>query len=219
MSGLPYHSLAGIFPLMEGAEFDELVADIRNNGLHEPIVIFENRVLDGRNRYRACIEAGVEPTFRPFDGDDLLAYVISLNLNRRHLNESQRAMVAAKVATLKRGDNQHAPIGATSQTDAAELLNVARRSVQRAADVRDHGAPELQQAVERGKVSVSTAADVATLPEDEQREIVARGEREILEAARPSAGGKRRRDAPSGRRSSLNSVAQTLHCRQTAAIR
>jgi len=92
-------------------------------------------------------------------------------------------MVAAKLATLNRGDNQHSPIGETSQAKAAELLNVGKRSVERAADVWESGAPELVHAVEHGKVSVSAAADVATLPERDQREIVARGEREILRAA------------------------------------
>ena len=93
-------------------------------------------------------------------------------------------MVAARLATLKRGDNQHSPIGETSQGRAAELLNVGKRSVERAAEVQEHGAPELQRTVERGKVSVSAAADVASLPKEEQTEIVARGEREILLAAK-----------------------------------
>jgi ParB-like chromosome segregation protein Spo0J len=118
--------------------------------LHEPIVVYEDKVLDGRNRLRACTAAGVEPTFTVYTGDDPVAYVVSLNLRRRHLDESQRAMVAAKLATLQRGDNQHSPIGETSQAKAAELLNVGKRSVERAADVRAHGAPELVQAVERG---------------------------------------------------------------------
>src|SRR5262245_17601140 len=179
---LEFHALATLFPLLNGEDFDELVADIRKHGLREPIVMFEGKVLDGRNRYRACIEAGVEPTFAHYQGDDPAAYVISLNLLRRHLNESQRAMVAAKLATLRRGDNQHSPIGETSQARAAELLNIGKRSVERAREVREHGAPELVQAVERGKLSVSAAADIASQPIDEQREIVARGEREILKA-------------------------------------
>jgi hypothetical protein len=77
-------------------------------------------------------------------------------LRRRHLDESQRAMVAAKLATLKRGDNQHTeglPIGR-----ASELLNVGERSIARAREVLDEGAPELQQAVERNAVSISAAA-------------------------------------------------------------
>jgi hypothetical protein len=81
----------------------------------------------------------VDPRFEIYEGTDALAYVISLNLKRRHLDESQRAMVAAKIEVLPKGSNQHAPIGAPSQDDAADMLNVGRRSVQRAAEVRDHG--------------------------------------------------------------------------------
>jgi N6-adenosine-specific RNA methylase IME4 len=178
-----FHPLADIFPLIEGAEFNDLVADIEVNGLHEPIIIYEDMILDGRNRHRACLAANVEPTYTVYQGDDPVSYVISLNLRRRHLDESQRAMVAAKLATLKRGDNQHSPIGETSQARAAQLLNVGKRSVERAAEVRDHGAPELVQAVERGEVSVSAASDIASQPVEEQREIVACGEREILRKA------------------------------------
>lgn len=177
---LRFHPLADLFPLIEGAEFDELVADIKANGLREHIVftVPDEMILDGRNRYRACLKAGVVPTFLPYRGDDPVAFVISANLRRRHLDESQRAMVAAKLATLRLGDNQHAeglPIGRSSK-----LLNVGERTVARAREVQEHGTPELITAVERGSVSVSAAADVATLPASEQAEIVARGEREIL---------------------------------------
>src|SRR5262245_66469437 len=178
---MKFHPLANIFPLVEGPDFDELVADIREHGLYEPIVVYGGKILDGRNRLRACIAAGIEPTFTAYAGDDPIAYVVSLNLRRRHLDESQRAMVAAKLATLKLGDNQHSeglPIGRSS-----ELLNVGERTVARAREVQEHGTRELVSAVERGAISVSAAADVAALPAQEQREIVARGEREILRAA------------------------------------
>ena len=87
MTALEFHPLANLFPLVEGTEFDDLVADIGAHGLHEPIVVFEDKILDGRNRYRACMAARVEPTFTVYMGDDPISYVVSLNLRRRHLNE------------------------------------------------------------------------------------------------------------------------------------
>jgi N6-adenosine-specific RNA methylase IME4 len=179
---IPFHPAADVFPLIPAAEFYQLVDDIKVNGLQESIVLHDGMILDGRNRYLASLAAGVEPTFAPFRGDDPVAFVISANLRRRHLDESQRAMVAAKLATLKIGDNQHSeglPIGRGS-----ELLSVGERSVARAREVLARGAPELVGAVEQGTVSVSAAADIATLPRDEQAEVVAKGEREILEAAK-----------------------------------
>lgn len=182
---MKYHPLADVFPLIEGAEFDALVADVAKQGLLEAIVTLDGDILDGRNRYRACVAAGVEPHFEVFEGADPVAFVVSKNVARRHLDESQRALAAAKIATLQKGRPiENASIEAFSQNDAATLLNVSRSGVQRAREVLNEGTPELVKAVEAGRVSVSAAADVATLPKVEQTEIVAKGEREILEAAK-----------------------------------
>jgi hypothetical protein len=118
------HPLADLFPLMEGADLDALIADIRANGLCEPIVMFEDKILDGRNRWRACKKAGVEPKFREYRGNDPLAYIISLNLQRRHLNESQRAMVTAKIATMPQG----------ARSDLASIEAMSQRAGRRLAE-------------------------------------------------------------------------------------
>lgn len=183
------HPIADIFPRMSAAEYAALRDDIQTNGQREPIWVWNDQIIDGRHRAQACEELGIEPASRQYDGDEstLVAFVVSLNLHRRHLDESQRAMVAGRLATLPKGTNQHASIEAPTQTQAAGLLNVSRPSVQRAREVIEHGAPELMQAVESGRVSVSAAATIADgLREhkEQQAEIVARGEREILEAAK-----------------------------------
>jgi ParB-like chromosome segregation protein Spo0J len=84
---LPYHPFADIFPLMEGEEFDALVADIGANGQCESTTVYQNKILDGRNRYRACRLLGIEPRLTPFVGDDKAAraFVFGKNLHRRHL--------------------------------------------------------------------------------------------------------------------------------------
>src|SRR4051812_5366204 len=103
MNPLEIHPLADLFPVLEGDELAELVGDIRSNGLHSPITLYDGKILDGRNRYLACLEAGVSIETKPYIGDDPLGFVLSANLHRRHLNESQRAMVAAKLADMPQG--------------------------------------------------------------------------------------------------------------------
>lgn len=181
------HPVADIFPRMSEAEFSALKADISEHGIREPIWTWRGQVIDGRHRERACDELGLACPAREYGGDEstLVQFVVSLNLHRRHLDESQRAMVAGRLANLPAGrPSETASIEAITQTQAAELLNVSRPSVQRAREVIERGAPELVQAVERGEVSVSAAATIAEVPKVEQAQIVARGEREILEAAK-----------------------------------
>ena len=173
------HPAAAIFPLLEGAEFEALVADIREHDLREAIWLDgDGRILDGRNRLRACEAADVEPRFRTYEGDDPLGFVLSLNLHRRHLNESQRAMVAARVATLGRGQRQDRVDGSIDLSTAGELLNVSGGSIKRARVVQEHGGPELVQAVDQGLVTVSDAAAVAKESHTTQRALVGAVQRE-----------------------------------------
>lgn len=84
---------AAIFPMMSAEELAELAADIKENGQRFPIVgKYEDRelIVDGRNRYEACEMAGVEPKFEKLNGHDAKAFILSVNVNRRHLNAGQR---------------------------------------------------------------------------------------------------------------------------------
>ena len=189
-----YHDAANIFPLMQGADFDALKADIAEHGLREPIWLHpDGSIIDGRNRHRACVELGIEPASEVWNGNgSLIAFVVSLNLHRRHLTESQRAMVAAKLANMKAGDNQHGRANlhdhAVSKSEAATLLQVSPRSVANARTVYTGGAPVLIDRVERGEVAVSAAAQVATLPQEWQRVIVEHNE--VADAAKDMRQGR-----------------------------
>ena len=172
---LEFHPLAATFPLLGGPDFEALVDDIRTRGLLEPVTLREGQILDGRNRYRACREAGVEPRFREYEGDDALGFVIALNLKRRHLNESQRAMAAARVANLDVGrPSETAQICAVPQDQAADRLNVSRRSVQIAAKVQREASPEVAAAVDEGAIPISVAAGLADRDDGFQRDVVER---------------------------------------------
>jgi len=91
---LSTHPAADLFPLLSGQEFDDLVADIRKHGQREPIRLFDGRILDGRNRYRACVALEIEPKcldLRP--GLNPWDYAWSANAERRHLAPGTRAVV------------------------------------------------------------------------------------------------------------------------------
>ncbi|NLE05893.1 MAG: ParB N-terminal domain-containing protein, partial [Crenarchaeota archaeon] len=92
------HPVADLFPMMGPQEYEELKNDIKQNGLLEPIVIFKQKVIDGRNRLRACKELGLEPQYKNWNCiGSLVGFVVSKNLHRRHLSESQRALIGAKL--------------------------------------------------------------------------------------------------------------------------
>ncbi len=172
------HPISEIFPAMEGVEFDALVEDIKARGLIHPLVMYQGKILDGRNRWRACVALGVKPKTVDYRGDDPIGHVVSLNLSRRHLSASQRAMVAEKIATLKQGARTDlAQNCAKSQTEAAEVAGVSRRSLQDAHVVVTKGTKALAKAVNDGKVSVSVASKIAEAPASVQREAIKDGGR------------------------------------------
>jgi len=127
---IDFHPLANIFPLVEGQDFADLVKDIRTHGLREPIVLLEGKILDGRNRYRACVAAGLlpgslntltVPQLKYFkhhvpagqatpSQDQLLDFVWSKNFHRRQLDKSQRAMVMADYETFRHGGARRAMV-------------------------------------------------------------------------------------------------------------
>lgn len=192
--GVKWHPYADVFPWIEGEAYEALKADIAKNGVLEPIVFLDGQILDGRNRYAAARELGIEYPRVEYRGDDPLGYVVSLNLRRRHLTESQRAIAASKLANVGHGGNRKpdqeanlplepvtAPI---SNAEAAKMLNVSERSVKAARKVREVGAPALVASVETGAVSVSAAAEVAKLPVEEQQSIVEAGPAAVKEVAK-----------------------------------
>jgi N6-adenosine-specific RNA methylase IME4 len=192
-----WHEYANLFPMLSSDTLAMLSADIAEHGIREPVMLYQGKVLDGRNRCLAANDIGIDVPTRDFVGDDAaaLAFVISTNLHRRHLTESQRASIAARLANMRVGKpanpanlplyvSQSVAPPPVSQSEAASLLNVSERSVRTARKVQEHGAPELVAAVDSGMASVSAAAEIAQVPHDQQREIVAKGEKEILAAAK-----------------------------------
>lgn len=179
------HPAAELFPMMSETEFQAMKEDIRLHGQNDDVLIWDGKLLDGRNRLRACTELGIEPGWSELPSTiDPVAWVLSHNLHRRHLTTAQRAMVATNLATLLHGDNQHtkedAGIQASSQIEAAKKLSVSRDSVQKARKVRAKASPKVVAAVEAGTMSLN-AAVATTKPKATQ------AEREAAKAAKEKA--------------------------------
>ena len=170
-TSLKAHPFAELFPLLGDEELRALADDIHEHGQRHDVVVDEDgENLDGRNRAAACGLLGILPRTTVFTGTDeeKMAFVMSANMQPRHMTESQRAMLAADVATITQGGNQHrkedAHTGASSavqavvtQAQAATMFGVSRRSVQRARVVRDRGGWDIVSEVRAGRMTVNRA--------------------------------------------------------------
>ena len=185
MTHYEFHEYANIFPLLEGDELEALRADIDENGQINKIILYQGKILDGRNRYTVCEMLGIEPETIEYPGDDPLGLVLSLNLRRRHLTTGQRADIADELANMPVGNPnfsknaiaENSVIGMT-QAEAGKRLNVSVDSIQQMRKVKEFGSPELVNRVRSGTLSVSAAAALAEKTPEQQRETLAKCGRE-----------------------------------------
>lgn len=157
------HKLAEIIPEMSQQEYANLVQDIQQNGLIEPIVLYQEKILDGRTRYKACIELGVKPRFRLYEGNDPACYVLSMNVARRHLTAIQRAVIADEASkSSQKGrpkKQEQAPIFSTIE-EASKQVGISSRVVRQVRRVRESGSTELLDAVVSEKIQIKDADKV-----------------------------------------------------------
>lgn len=165
-----FHDLANIFPMMSAIEFDALKADMLEHGYRKdsPIVLFEGKILDGRNRYNAAQELGIKAEYIKFNhGGNPLDLVVSRNLHRRHLSESQQAACAAEMANMTKADAGRRGAAATAnlqlpkdgmatQSQAAEMFNISPRIVASAKKVQ-RKSKKLFEQVKTGKITINKA--------------------------------------------------------------
>lgn len=146
------------------------MADIDEHGQHDPAVTWVDPsgaewLLDGRHRAHAARRLNRQLVTKKFAGDESAArdFVMCVNVKRRHLSPSQRALVAAAFATRQRGGLSGSPQAATlplppTQREAAITMGVSERSVRDGSTVLRGGDEELIRAVANGDISVSAAA-------------------------------------------------------------
>lgn len=167
---MEFHEVANIFPLLVGDEYESFKADIAKNGQLESIWVYDNTIIDGRNRYRACVDLGIEPKFRQWEGDgSLVAFVVSLNARRRQLSTGQKAACAvlllpALEAEAKKRQGYRSdldgilPQGETGRSSeiAGEMLGVSDKYVRHTKKIFDE-APETFNKLFLGDISLPQA--------------------------------------------------------------
>lgn len=152
------HEYAKRYPILPQNELESLAADIEANGLIEPIVLYEDKILDGRNRYAACKMIGLDKIkMIKFAGSDeeAINFVISKNYHRRHLTESQRTMEAARIL-----QEQKINPGNTKKTvdEVAKEMKVSPANVKKATKILKES-PEKATQVSQGAITVAKAHD------------------------------------------------------------
>ena len=181
------HAVADIFPMMDADDYRALVDDMRVHGQREPIWLLDDLILDGRNRYKACAEIGLTPLVQeyvgPTDDASLIAFVVSLNLKRRHLTASQKAAIGLRVkGQLQEANPPGRPAAegnggnistissnaaAKNRDLAGEIVGVSGRYIDEAEKIAD-AAPDLFNEVLTGTLSIPDAKREIKQREKEQ---------------------------------------------------
>ena len=161
------HPLSAAFPDMDHEEFEDLLSSIKAHGQREPITVFESKVLDGWHRYRACKELDIGPMTTEFEGDDPVAFVIDLNLNRRQLSPSQKALavvscnawrsVGKPVIPSRDGINCRQDDNSVKTKDLAKQAGVSTATVERAKRVSKKADKNTIEQVQKGAMTLSEA--------------------------------------------------------------
>lgn len=171
---LKAHEFCALFPAMPADEFRGLKESIKVNGQLNPVVIYDGKILDGAHRYRACTELGVEPVVEEFKGKDAFGFVFDSNIKRRHLNSSQRACLAAKLANIKNGGKKNGKtvngFPSVSVSEAAKLLSISKTNISHVKRIRKAD-EDLIFLIESGEMTVGAALEEAKLIEEKQRVV------------------------------------------------
>jgi hypothetical protein len=178
------HPLAEIWPMMSEEQYQGLLEDIRQHGQVDPVVMYNGKLLDGRNRLRACTELGIECKFAQLpNGVNPKAWVMSRNHHRRHMTPTQRSAVAAKVAASG-GESTPDAEERTSIDEAANMLQVSRRSVFSASYVQKHGCDAIKQMIASGEIAVNVAEKFCKEYTDKREQAkIAKGGKKAISAA------------------------------------
>ncbi len=212
---MKFHPVTNIFPMMSEDEFNDLMENIKKHGLMEPIWAWKGEIIDGRNRYLACTKTGVKPEFREWDGEgSLVEFVVSLNLHRRHLTSSQKAMISENILPFLeeeakerkrqagrlygekhlRKEEEVTEIFPEPLNNSLKNTGEARQQAAKLVGINPHyvsdakkikqKAPEIAEKVLEGKLSIPEAKAVIKQPEEIQQKVLEKIEKGEVKKAK-----------------------------------
>ena len=200
-----------LIPPLSAGEREGLESSLKADGCVSPLIVWQdhNILLDGHNRYDICRRQNIACKFHQVvlaSREAAKAWIIRHQLGRRNLKESQRAMLAVALKEMftagamqrktqgrkagghaRQGDSSilsNLTASSSAREEAAAAMNVSSGLVHAAEKIKSHGTEKLQQAVLAGEVSASAAAKVASLPREQQDQLVEGGRDAIIRAAR-----------------------------------
>jgi hypothetical protein len=185
------------------AEYEALERSLLTEGCREALILWRDVLIDGHNRHAICTLHGIP--FRTVQNDkfdsleDVKLWMIDNQLARRSVTDFQRGLMAlrkkeimaARVVQktddeLETEGDQAAPFAPPWNTreEVARAARVSANTISQIERIQKAAAPELVEAVRSGTISISSAANVASLPREAQVVLVAGGRKELQQAAR-----------------------------------
>lgn len=200
-----------LIPPLSVDEFQQLERNIIADGCRDPLVIWEGVLIDGHNRFDICSKHRID--FRTVnksftDRDEATLWIINNQFGRRNISDFVRAELALKAEPLiaarakenlsavggDKKSNEYKESGLANLPEAIQPVNtrdelsklagVSSRNISKVKNILESGSEDLVTQVRSGNVSINAAETIAELPVEKQVEIVARGEKEILQAAK-----------------------------------
>lgn len=178
-----FHELCTIFPVHED-ELEKMTENIKKNGLIDPIIQYEGKIIDGRNRLLACQKANVEPTFRILNTTlELSEYVIAKNLKRRHLSSGERTRIGIEICKYVKKEKEldkglsEKQIAAREYAENKIIADMGNTTIKNVEDVKrilekieiDPEVKEEWDKVEKNQSSVKKALNIAITPKNKRK--------------------------------------------------
>lgn len=153
-----------LIPLTD-EEYNNLEQSVLIEGIRDPLIVWGEILIDGHHRYLLAQEHDLEFTVKGLvfeNKNSVIEWIIKNQLGRRNLNESQRALLGAKLSNTEIGSNQYTKEGSqicepSSQSEAARIVNVSPRSISSAKKILINADTETIKAIEKGELSLHAA--------------------------------------------------------------